>query len=698
MTVAVPFAAVARLIAVVLAALALCVPAHAAAPAVQARAYVVQSTVDGHTLAAREATTPRAMASITKLMTALVALQHVSLDDIVTVPAVAASVGESSMELRAGQRVPRARPPDRDARAERQRRGHGARGRRGGLGAPVRRAHEPRGARARARRDTTIATRMGSTSRATSRRARDIAELLREALRNPVIRRYAGTQRARLSDGRVVESTDNLLGSVGGIVGGKTGHTALAGWSQAAFARAGGVGITAVVLGSPSEAQRDADLAALLRFGLASYRMSKVVDPIRTYATSPAGWGRPPVRAVAPRAIVRPASAHRPLVERVVVPAVVRLPVAAGQRLGTLVVTDGSRVVARSPLVAAGSRGEPGAPAEGLVGCPADGPSSRGGSAVIVTVTLNAALDRSLTVPTLQLGQRHRASEVLDARGRKGDQRRTGAQAPRGSRRRDGPRRRADRNAHRRRADRRGDPERLRSHPRRVAHLHARRRPDVGEADGDQRVGARRSRRPSSRSCWTSCGTSRAAPTPSCSPDRCRAESAIASTPTPPGSSHGGACGSRSTRRASRCASALDAEPWLVAPNQHEAEQLVGQELNDEEDFLMALDTIAELGARNVLITLESGCFALVREDRQVHRYRAVVPHLEPVSVVGAGDALLAQWLTSVLDGVPAADALRLAVATGTASVLDVGAGRFDPAEAKRLAAGVEVHELQAVS
>ena len=39
---------------------------------------------------------------------------------------------------------------------------------------------------------------------------------------------------------------------------------------------------------------------------------------------------------------------------------------------------------------------------------------------MIVTVTLNAALDRSLTVPTLQLGQRHRASEVLTLAGGKG--------------------------------------------------------------------------------------------------------------------------------------------------------------------------------------------------------------------------------------------------------------------------------------
>ncbi len=62
----------------------------------------------------------------------------------------------------------------------------------------------------------------------------------------------------------------------------------------------------------------------------------------------------------------------------------------------------------------------------------------------------------------------------------------------------------------------------------------------------------------------------------------------------------------------------IEAEPWLVSPNQHEAEQLVGQELEDEEDFLMALDTISEMGARNVQITMASGCFALVREERQV--------------------------------------------------------------------------------
>ena len=134
---------------------------------------------------------------------------------------------------------------------------------------------------------------------------------------------------------------------------------------------------------------------------------------------------------------------------------------------------------------------------------------------------------------------------------------------------------------------------------------------------------------------------------------------------------------------------ALEAEPELVSPNQREAELLVGQELEDDEDFRMALDAIAEMGARSVLITTDTGCFALAargpeRPPLSASRRRA----LEPVSVVGAGDALLAQFLAARLEGRPVDEALRSAVAAGAASVLEVGAGRFDPREASQARAG----------
>ncbi len=141
-----------------------------------------------------------------------------------------------------------------------------------------------------------------------------------------------------------------------------------------------------------------------------------------------------------------------------------------------------------------------------------------------------------------------------------------------------------------------------------------------------------------------------------------------------------------------------EAEPELVSPNQGEAEGLVGQEFEDDDDFLMALDAIADMGARNVHITTETGCFALLREDRRVRRFRAIAPLLEPVSAVGAGDALLAQYLAARLERRPVEESLRLAVAAGAASILEVGAGRFAPREAARLAPAVRVDELAAVT
>jgi 1-phosphofructokinase/tagatose 6-phosphate kinase len=128
-----------------------------------------------------------------------------------------------------------------------------------------------------------------------------------------------------------------------------------------------------------------------------------------------------------------------------------------------------------------------------------------------------------------------------------------------------------------------------------------------------------------------------------------------------------------------------------------EAEGLVGQEFHDEEDFRLALDGIAELGARNVLITTEQGAVALLREDRETRRYRALAPRVDAVSVVGAGDVLLAGFLAARHSGRSNEEALRAAVAAGAASTLEVGAGRFDPRHAGRLQGGVELAELATI-
>ena len=141
----------------------------------------------------------------------------------------------------------------------------------------------------------------------------------------------------------------------------------------------------------------------------------------------------------------------------------------------------------------------------------------------------------------------------------------------------------------------------------------------------------------------------------------------------------------------------VEAEPFLVTPNQHEAEGLIGQEFSDEEDYLMALETISEMGPRNVLISHEGGCYALLKEERKYRRYRASVSHVEPVSPVGSGDVLLAGFLAARRAGRSLEQALCQAIGAATASTLETGAGRFDLDQAAEFARQVEISELQPV-
>ena len=256
---------------------------------------------------------------------------------------------------------------------------------------------------------------------------------------------------------------------------------------------------------------------------------------------------------------------------------------------------------------------------------------------MIVTVTLNAALDRSLTVPILQVGHRHRASEVRHARRWQGRQRGAGAQA-----------------ARRARWSRPGS--------RAAAPGRASWRSSPTEAILNDFVRIREESRTSTIVLDPTSGTHTEIHEwgPRVTPselgmlmDKLRylsrgADSVVFAGSLPRGVDEGfyADAARELTRRAVHVVldtegeplrRGLEAEPWLVSPNQHEAEQLVGQELSDDEDFLWALDAIAEMGARNVQITMESGCYVLVREERTVRRYRAVAPQLEPVSAVGAG-------------------------------------------------------------
>jgi 1-phosphofructokinase family hexose kinase len=137
------------------------------------------------------------------------------------------------------------------------------------------------------------------------------------------------------------------------------------------------------------------------------------------------------------------------------------------------------------------------------------------------------------------------------------------------------------------------------------------------------------------------------------------------------------------------------AEPSVVSPNELEAEELVGHEFSDDQDRLGALHEIAELGSSEVILTLPSGCIALLGEaDRTL--YRATLDPLEPVSAVGSGDAFLAGYVAARYGGKTPDECLRFAVACGAESTQHFGAGVLDPREVERLVPEVRVETYDA--
>jgi 1-phosphofructokinase family hexose kinase len=135
--------------------------------------------------------------------------------------------------------------------------------------------------------------------------------------------------------------------------------------------------------------------------------------------------------------------------------------------------------------------------------------------------------------------------------------------------------------------------------------------------------------------------------------------------------------------------------PDLVTPNLIEAEELVGHEFADDEDRLNGVREIVALGARDAVITYEAGCVALLGGDSAERvAYRVSVEPREPLSPVGAGDAFLAGYVAGLYEGKGAEDCLRFATACGAESVRHVGAGVIDPREVERLLPEVRAERL----
>lgn len=137
---------------------------------------------------------------------------------------------------------------------------------------------------------------------------------------------------------------------------------------------------------------------------------------------------------------------------------------------------------------------------------------------------------------------------------------------------------------------------------------------------------------------------------------------------------------------------ALKADPSLVSPNQHEAESVVGFDFIEEEDFPRALGRLVEMGSGEACITLSEGHSYLTTEDGKIC---ARAPQVEARSTVGSGDAYLAGLLAGILHRkLSHVDAVCLAAGCAAANAETLGAGAFEPRRAEELAESVDTEIL----
>src|SRR5665213_3205031 len=120
---------------------------------------------------------------------------------------------------------------------------------------------------------------------------------------------------------------------------------------------------------------------------------------------------------------------------------------------------------------------------------------------------------------------------------------------------------------------------------------------------------------------------------------------------------------------------AMRAEPDLVSPNELEAEELVGHEFNDVDDRASAVLEMTRQGAHEAIMTVSDGCYARIYDAGSPVVYRVRIEEQEARSAVGSGDAFLAGFVAARYGDRYPLDCLSFSVACAAESTNNFRAG-----------------------
>jgi D-alanyl-D-alanine carboxypeptidase (penicillin-binding protein 5/6) len=333
----------------------------AAAPAPPPRVPTAQAAIvvdarDGTVMFAKRPDAERAIASTTKLMTALLSLEEAKPGDVFTAPAYDAAPAESRINLREGERMTvhdlleaLLLESANDAAVTLA---EGISGSRDAFVADMNERAADLGLD-----DTSYANPIGLDDPANYSTARDLAALSLRLMRRPRFRRIVDMPAAELESGarpRVVDNRNDLVARYPWVTGIKTGHTIQAGDVLVGSARGrDGAKVITVVLGEPSEAARDADTLALLRWGLGRFHRVRALDPRRPLARADIEYRDERATLVPRRPALVLVRGGEQIGRRVRAPDELEGPLPEGRRVGSVTVLVDGEPIRRVPLVTA---------------------------------------------------------------------------------------------------------------------------------------------------------------------------------------------------------------------------------------------------------------------------------------------------------------------------------------------------------
>ena len=327
---------------------------------VEAQAALLMEKTTGQVLYAKNEHEQLEPASVTKVMTLLLAMEaldegRIRYDDTVTVSAYAASMGGSQVFLSEGEQITVEDLFKAICVAS-------------GNDASVAMAEHIAGVtelfveqmNARAKQlgmnDTHFINCTGLPAEGHVTSAWDIALMSRELiLHHPDIRRFTTSWMDTLRGGSFqLSNTNKLIRFYDGATGLKTGSTDAAGFCISATAERAGMELIAVIMQGQTADKRNTDTKTLLNYGFSTYALAEIA-PQEPLAPVPVRLGAEdavqPVLPSGSTLLVEKTKAGQ-LTQSVELPAEVEAPVAAGQALGTLTVRAGEEVLLELPLQA----------------------------------------------------------------------------------------------------------------------------------------------------------------------------------------------------------------------------------------------------------------------------------------------------------------------------------------------------------